>query len=549
MTRQLLLEEVVTSLQAEITGHLRVGEYSLAIGSGHGICLSPATERSTVTAQPLPIVQVPPAFSRFHGRQVEVETVIAALQTNQLIILSGSAGIGKSALLRHLAHHQQVTTSRPDGILYLNHCHSLDDLQQILGDRFYCSPTNIRPSDDELWQWLQDKQVVLLIEDCQLTAADCSRLTALLPNSPCVVVTAARLGVQKATEIALTGLSWPDSLTLIEQELGRLPPEQVRLAESLWQLLQGHPQRLRQAAALVREDGMPLAKVVKKLQPDGLALSLIRLILSGLPKTQRWIVALLVAMQGVSLTAEQIALMSGPPNPQTSLQALLQRYLIQLDGDRYRLAASLVDQLQVDFDAVPWMERVLQHLLPWAEQHRQCPKVMLAEQEVILHALRWTVDQELWVDALRLVRSLEGALSLGKQWQTWEQVLQWGLQAAWALEDAGAEAWALHQLGTRAACLEEVTTAYDALSQALTLRNLLGDAIGSQLTQNNLELLKSLSLPSPSVKSAIERQRVYVILGLLGAGVFAVSLVVGWVIANRLNPSPEAPTPVESWLP
>ncbi len=546
MTRQPSLAGIASSLQAEIIGHLSVGEYSFAIGSGHGICLSPATEPASMTAEPLPIVQVPPAFSRFQGRQVEVEAAIAALQTNQLIMLSGPPGIGKSALLRHLAHHQQVTTSRPDGIIYLNHGHSFTDLQHILSDRFYRSPTNLKPSEAELRQGLQDKQVVLLIENWQLTGEDCFRLSELLPNSTGVVVTASTRGVPKITAIALTGLSLLDSTALVEQDLGRLAPEQAPLMASLWQLLQGHPQRLRQATALVREDGLPLAKVVKKLQSDAPARSLTQLILSGLPKTQRWIVALLVAMQGVGLTAEQIAVMSGPPHPQTSLQALMQRYLIQLDGHRYRLASSLVDLLQTDFDAVPWMERVLHHLLPWAEQHRHLPSVILTEQEVILHTLKWTVERELWVDGLRLVRSIEGALCLSKRWQAWEHVLQWGLQAAWALEDPGAEAWALHQLGTRAAGLEAVTTAYDALSQALTLRNSLGDVIGSQLTQNNLELLKSLSLPPPSVKQAIDRHRVYLTLGLLGALVFAGSLLVGWAIVNQLNPSPRATSPIES---
>ena len=545
MTRQLFLAEIAASLQSEIMGHLRVGEYALAIGSVHGVCLNPVTERSPLIAEPVPIVQVPPAFPRFQGRPAEVAAAIAAIQANQLVILSGPGGIGKSALLRHLAHHQQVTTSRPDGILYLHHCRSLTDLQQSLIDQFYRSTPPVLPTQEELGSLLKEQQVVLLLEDCQLTAEEYAELRALLPHSPCVVVAPAGLGQQRAGEIALNGLSWPDSLAVVEQELGSLLPEPTRLVESLWQLLRGHPQRLRQAVALVREDSIPLTKVVKKLQSDHPAQSLAGLVLSGLPKTQRWIVALLVAMHGVSLTAEQIAVMSGPPNPQTSLQALLQRYLIQLDGQRYRLASSLVDLLEVDFDAVPWMERVLEHLVPWADQYRHLPKFILAEQEVILHTLRWAIERELWVDGLRLVRSLEGTLSLSKQWHTWEQVLQWGLQAAWALEDAKAEAWALHQLGTRAAGLEDVTTAYDALSQALRLRNSLGDVIGSQLTQNNLELVKSLSLPPRTVKQAIERRRVYLTLGLIGAIVFATSLGVGWAIVNQFK-APRDPAPVES---
>jgi hypothetical protein len=539
---------IATRLEAEIIGRLRVADYTLAVGSEQGICLSPAVGRPAIVAKPPPILQVPPAFSRFQGRQAEVAAAIAALQANQLIILSGPPGIGKSALLRHLAHHQQVTTSRSDGILYLKHGQDLADLQQTLIARFYRTTPDAQPNEAEISQLLQNQQIILLIEDCQLAAADLIQLKALLPKSACLVVATARLGTSAAVEIELTGLAWLDAVTLIEQELGGLAPAQMPIVESLWRLLQGHPQRLRQVAVLVREDGLSWARVMQQLQPDS-ARSLAHLILATLPKTQRWIVALLVAMQGVGLTAEQIAVMSGPPHPQTSLHALLQRYLIQLEDDRYRLAANLVDLLQADFDAGPWMERVLAHLVPWAEQHRHLPPIIGAEQAVILHTIRWAVDRELWGDVLRLVRSLEGTLCLSKQWQVWEQVLQWGLQAAWALEDARAESWVLHQLGTRAAGLEDVTTAYDALSQALTLRRSLGDEMGSQLTQNNLELLKQFTLPPPGVRRGPDhRGRVYLTLSLIGLVVFVVSGLIGWAIANQFKSSTE-PTPVESVRP
>jgi hypothetical protein len=548
MVRQLLSDSIATSLQAEIVGHVTVGDYTLAVGSGHGICLNQATEPPLVVAQPLPLVQVPPAFARFVGRTDEVAAAIAASQTNQLIIISGPMGIGKSALLRHLAHHQQITTSRPDGILYL-YCDQgstkVADLLETISDWFYRSTPSAKFSGTA-HQRLQDQQIVLLI-DGNLTPANCRQITAVLPQSVCIVGTDTEWRDQTTTEITLTGLSWPASLALLEQELGPLDAAQAILAETLWQLLQGHPQRLRQAAVLAHEDDIPLSKIVKKLQTDRPDRALAQLILAGLPKTQRWIVALLVAMQGSSLTAEQIAVISGPPNPQVSLQTLLRRYLIQIEGQRYRLASSLVELLQPDFDAEPWIEQVLAHFLPWAEQQRQYPHMILAEQAVLERTLNWAVAQARWVEVLRLVRAIEAALCLGKQWQAWDQVLQWGLQAAWALSDPAAEAWALHQIGTRAACLDQVTAAYDAFSQALALRSANGDAMGSQVTQHNLDLLKRLTLPVPGNRpDQRQRFRVYLTLGVMGLLVFGLSAFVGWAIGNRLTPSSDEPTPVAS---
>ena len=82
---------------------------------------------------------------------------------------------------------------------------------------------------------------------------------------------------------------------------------QKKTIEAFWKLLQGNPQRLLQIAALAREDKLSLELVLSQIQPDELEQSLTRLILASLPKTQRWIMAVLVAMGGRGLLPEQIA--------------------------------------------------------------------------------------------------------------------------------------------------------------------------------------------------------------------------------------------------
>jgi NB-ARC domain len=538
MSQPTLFSQIETTLQRETIGQVIVGRHLLSIGSEHGALIGSAGENNPIVdPQPTPLVRVPRAFARLLGRQTEIESAIAALQAHQTVEFYGEAGIGKTALLRHLSHHPQVTTSHADGILYLQGHSPIGDRLQVLFDTFYESRPAFKPPESEIRQALKDKQVLILVDDDHLSPDHLQQLIEVLPNSTFVIASRNRRFWGEGRVIALEGLAFEESLALIEGELGRsLLPENLETAESIWHLLKGHPQRLLQVAALIREDKVAFLQVLDHLQ-EGAERSLTRMILTSLPKTQRWIVAALVAMGEVGLLSEQIAAITGPPNPQASLQALLKRHLIQMNGYRYCLSSSLGTILQDDFNPTPWMERALAHLVPWAEQHQPIPETLLMEREVILYTLQWAIEKGRPLEALQLVRSLEGSLALDKQWETWRCVLHWGLQSAWALEDQTAEAWALHQLGTLALCQEDVTTAYDGLSQALALRSTINDQIGVTLTHHNQEHLKATTIPTQRSQFLIfgAQVKVYVALGLIALIVFGVSGLVGLTIANRLG--------------
>jgi hypothetical protein len=547
MTQPILSDRIEADLRQEMIGKLVVGHYVLTVGSKQGLWLELDHSQPVIEARKLPVMQLPLAFSRFQGRQEEVDKMIEALPKRQPIVLLGAAGVGKTVLLRHLTHHPHITTVRGDGMLYFSGRQPLADLLQTLFDKFYRTTPPLKPTPINLRLALQDKQILLLLDGCPLAPEDVRQLRTLLPLSQCLIVAPGDRRDHEGTVMQLEGLSLPASTVVVEQELGyRLPPEQVAAMSCLWTLFQGHPQRLRQAAVLAREESTTLAKLLPRLHADNPGRSLTRLLVASLPKTQRWIVALLVAMNGVGLRAEQIAAMTGPPNPQSSLQALLKRHLIQLDGHRYCLAASLVEMLQEDFDPAPWMERALAHLVPWAEQHCRTPERILPERDVLVHTLQWAVHQELWVDVLRVVRSVENTLILKKQWKTAEQLLQWGLQAAWALEDAPVEAWVLHELGTLALCQEDVTAAYDALSQALSLRQALRDEAGIKITQQAVGLLKQVSLPHHRGRLRISNAAgVYLTLGVIVIVVFGLSSLLGWTIFKQWSKTTPDVTPIE----
>lgn len=123
------------------------------------------------------------------------------------------------------------------------------------------------------------------------------------------------------------------------------------------------------------------------------------------------------------------------------------------------------------------------------------PEAIFAESRLLRETLQAYVQQKRWAEVLRMVKSTEKMFAIAKWWGAWEQLLNLGLQAAWALEDEGAEAWALHQLGTLAFCQEQVTLGYDLLKQALDLRADLGEKTAIAFSQHNLSQLKALIVP------------------------------------------------------
>lgn len=334
-------------------------------------------------------------------------------------------------------------------------------------------------------------------------------------------------------------LNFPAAAKSVEQELGRaLTSAQLVTLQELWQHLEGHTQLLLQIAAFARENRFSLDQILFRIQQEDAVRSLTRLVLSPLPRAQRWIVALLTAMKGMGIRADQIAAMIGPPNPQPSLQDLLQRRLIQAIGNRYYLASELGEVLQDGFNPVPWMERAIAHFLAWSEQHQRSPQVILEERQLLMFVLKWAVQQQRWQDVLQLARAIERTFALSKLWEDWEKILRWSMQAAWKLEDERSEAWALHQLGTLAFCQERITFAYDTLMDALKLRKALGDELGTQVTQHNINQLKAAIVP-PQAQSSPKR-RIYLVFGAIA--VFGLVLL-GSAIVWQSEQS--VPTPVK----
>ncbi|MGY6024085.1 BTAD domain-containing putative transcriptional regulator [Streptomyces spinosirectus] len=200
-------------------------------GGGAGGNPDPAEDRVLTSKPPAP-AQLPPPPPNFTGRTTEQPTLRDTLLTRRNhVVISGMAGVGKSALALHTAH--QIRARFPDGQLYLNlhgatpgmtpltPAQSLTALLRDLGTE----PRHIPEHPDAAAALLRSKlaptRTLLLLDD----AANAAQVRPLLPAGPgCAVIITSRsplTTLDGARRFPLTPLSDEESAALLRAASGR----------------------------------------------------------------------------------------------------------------------------------------------------------------------------------------------------------------------------------------------------------------------------------------------------------------------------------------
>ncbi|MEJ1931840.1 ATP-binding protein [Nostoc sp. NIES-2111] len=472
---------------------------------GAKVTLVPPENQQSPQLRSLPIILNPRPFPLLLGRREEVKIALDALPYDQSVQFFGLAGVGKTALLRYLAHHPSITPAFPDGIIYhrCNQYESVSDLLQVLFNAFYESSIQFKPSDIEIRQALTNKKALIILDGAKLTRAEVQSLITDLPSFTFLFAAGERQLWGEGQPVKLGGLPLNDALALIARELGHpLSQEERADAESLCIALDGHPLKILQAVALVNEEDLSLAAIAQRFQTATNS-SWVEKLLSSLKKPQCLILALLAALgANIALAPQRIADLTELPQVQTLLESLLKRNLIEVEGDhlrwgaahRYRLASSLVEELQKHSDITHWMECSVNYFTNWLQQNGITESLM-QESQTILRVVEWAAGVGRWADVITLGKAIEGSLALSGQWCTWDKLLHCLLEAARVTGNQAIEAYTLHQLGTRALCLNEVVPAQNYLSQALRIRESLNDQTGIEVTRHNLQFLTNPPLP------------------------------------------------------
>src|SRR5262249_26475694 len=149
--------------------------------------------------------------------------------------LFGETGVGKTVVLRHLAHTVNSKLFE-DGIIYREiGGDSPNDLLHLLwGDFFECD-SPLKPTDSQLRNGLQTKKALIILDALQLSRSETERIMNVAAACTFLLASAERhLWGSEVRATHLAGLPTEDVKTLIERELGRfLAPDEALAVESI----------------------------------------------------------------------------------------------------------------------------------------------------------------------------------------------------------------------------------------------------------------------------------------------------------------------------
>jgi hypothetical protein len=485
-----------------MSGEIAIGRFVLQLGEAGGAVLREArrAERAHFRARPAPVMLRPRLLRGLVDRRIETTAALAALDAGLPVEVNGAPGIGKTALLRHLAHHP-LAAAFVDGVVYLSARHrAADDLLQCLFEAFYESDTICKPTGAEIRRALQDMHALVLLDDVALPQKDVERVLDAAPRCAFAVAARERCLWGEVRGIALTGLAAEDGTALLERELERsLDAAEHSAAAELIAALDGQPRRILQAAADIRKNGVPAANWSKYGTPDGLVAEL----MTAIDDKERRVLLALSALSGVSVDARHVSGLAEMPDVETPLTSLVARGLVLINQSRYRLADGVGDRLRRAGDPAPWVHRAITYFTAWAERQRRDLQSLLETADALLRVQQHAIDTRRWGEALRLGRLLEDTLVVGARWGAWEAALERSLAAAKTLGDRTVEAWALHQLGTRAVCLGDEANARRLLTRSAALREELGEHASAKISRQNLACLPdAVPVPVPDAVPA-----------------------------------------------
>jgi len=328
-----IVERIEAHVQREDSGQIAVGTYVLRIDSVHGGIINVAATRQQPQpkARPVPIQRRPRPFPAILDRTEESVAAIRALESLQSVELFGEAGIGKTVLLRHLAHTINSELFQ-DGIIYREiRSHSPNDLLHLLwGDFFECD-VPLKPTDSQLRTNLQTKKALVILDALELSRSETERIMNVAAACTFLLGSDERhLWGSEVRATNLTGLPAEDVKTLIERELGRsLTPDEALAVEPITVAFRGNPLRILQEVAMAKSNDRSLTSVAQDLRSDGSAEKFAAHIAGSLSNPQRRILSALAIFNGAPVQAATLSELLQIDNVEAILEELEEHHLVR----------------------------------------------------------------------------------------------------------------------------------------------------------------------------------------------------------------------------
>jgi len=508
---------------------LVIGDHNtIQTPKGVRVTLLEIGERPVPRLRALPLAHRPPVPGELFGRDAEL-AVAAGAAPQSPVQVYGPVGIGKTALLKAVANGR---LDAPEGVVFETaRRRDLDEILSCLYSACWECEVPFVPTPALVGGFLADRDAVVVLDDCGLDRDDLDVLIDTIPRCRLVIGSQQRSLWSRGRAEPLRGLELAAGVRLLERKLGQVFIDRDRAAaEGLVRALEGNPQRLVEAAALIGSGEAPLSAMARALE---------QIDTQSLTAAQKRILALLALLDGAALSSTHVSAITDLPSAPEQLVQLERHGWVKSDSPRYRLVRPLAEadagQLRDELTGC-----LLAHLTRFAQAEAR-PAAVVEASEAIEAALGLAARSERWPEAISLARASEQKLAQGGAWKSWRRVLAVGLEAARALGDPTAEAHMLHQLGSLAICLDQPREAAAQLHEALRIREQLGDKQGAELTRHNLGQLSAGGPgstgggPVPRGPRGPYRARLLAILAIIAAAVVAV------IVLTRGGPAGGAP--------
>jgi hypothetical protein len=480
---------------ATVTGQVAVGERIVQVQSSPGAIVNyvEAEQRPVPRLRPPPVRRPPRDFPDLLGRQRELEELGQALADASVIEIHGDPGMGKSVLLRRFAN-RTVQTDAP-----LVHAACLgrprEDVLQLLFESLYewDGGAVVVATPAELPRYLSDQQAIVVLDDAELAPDDFQHVRDVARSCTFVWSRGTQSLLGEGRSIALGGLELQDAMALLARGAGRELEEGERpAAEELCRALAGHPLRVLQAGALMRDRATGPAGVLDLVGAD--AQQVTPALVASLPPDQAKMLAALAAARGRPVPSDLLAGMSGAGDAGAALEGLEKRGLAESHSPRYSFVGELPPVEAEGPTGRNLVETLIASLAAAGPASQPAPDLTaeLGVAATLIEDPPPDVDDE---RLLALAEAIEGPIAARGRWGAWRRVLERQVELARSTSNVASEARALHQLGSRALCFDDADDAAVLLGQALTLRTRIGDEAGIRATRHNLDVLRG---PPPS---------------------------------------------------
>ncbi|MFG2915977.1 hypothetical protein ACGF0D_24215 [Kitasatospora sp. NPDC048298] len=434
----------VRTRAGDVSGTMIVGNrntvtnLNITAGNGSSVTVNAGPPPDPVKRQP--ISHLPrSAGDPLIGREREVRVLQQAVGERQLVQIWGTSGVGKSALLRHLA---RTLPRGPEGAAYIEAGgRTADDLAQAIFDISFDAP-NYKPSLEVLKEHLKTLRLRIYLDDVGLDEKDLHRLFDLAEHSTFVFTSQHRSSVAGVHTIRLDGLATPAGVNLVQTVLARgLRPDEARTVTALCDALHGNPLRLRRIAlSAATGRGLPGIADLPALLPA---------LLNRLKPEERDLLHLLGSLSGAELAARQLNTLLGRTDTEALADGLVRHGLLVASETGYGcppdVAQCVLGSRMTQFPAAP----LCRALTAWVEARETTPDEVAAHFQALDVAVLGAERSGQAQLGVALARAASPKLALSRQFDAWGTLLGAGWAAAKSAGDSAGEEFFLREARTR----------------------------------------------------------------------------------------------------